>query len=128
MTPTPAEVIARRRAEQQALVARAARFVVALDETLVVRGAAVFGSVARGDFNDRSDIDVLVVAERLPEDPAERQLVVGSPAPGGVEAVVWKPEEWRDRRARRDPVAVDVEAHGIWLSGSMEDLEGGAGR
>lgn len=122
MIPTPAEVIARRRAERQGLLARARRFVAALDEDIGLRAAVVFGSVARGDFNDRSDIDVVIVAERLPDDAAERQRMVGSPAPGGVEAVVWTPDEWRSRREQGDPVAVDVEANGVWLAGRPEDL------
>lgn len=125
MIPTPAEVIARRRAERQGLLARARRFVAALDEDIGLRAAVVFGSVARGDFNDRSDIDVLIVAECLPADAAERQRTVGSPAPGGIEAVVWTPDEWRSRREQGDPVAVDVEAHGVWLAGTPEDLRGG---
>uniref|UniRef100_A0A7C4NJF4 Polymerase beta nucleotidyltransferase domain-containing protein n=1 Tax=Ignisphaera aggregans TaxID=334771 RepID=A0A7C4NJF4_9CREN len=31
----------------------------------------LFGSRARGDYTDRSDIDVLVVADDLPKDPRE---------------------------------------------------------
>lgn len=93
-----------------------------MEETLDLRGAVVFGSVARGDFNDRSDIDVLVVTDGVPDHPAERQLAVGSPTPAGVEAVVWTPAEWRERRARHDPITMDVEAHGVWLAGSLEAL------
>lgn len=88
-----------------------------------MRGAVVFGSVARGDFNDRSDIDVLVVAERIPAGAADRQLAVGSPAPGGIEAVVWTPAEWRAQLQREDPIAVEAQHDGVWLIGSPEMLD-----
>ncbi|CAN5594471.1 hypothetical protein BH20ACT2_BH20ACT2_03100 [soil metagenome] len=44
-------VIDRRRAEQRALVERAAAWAETLPEALGVRSVVVFGSVARGDFN-----------------------------------------------------------------------------
>lgn len=34
--------------------------------------AILYGSYARGDFNEWSDIDVLIVAENLPRSPIER--------------------------------------------------------
>lgn len=115
MVPTPADVVARRRAERLALIGRARAFVTEIAARLDVRAAAVFGSVARGDFNDRSDIDVLVIADSLPDEPAARQLLAGSPTAGGVEAVIWTPAEWRARQACGDPIARDLEAHGVWL-------------
>lgn len=40
-------------------------------EKLRVRLIILFGSMARGDYTDESDIDVLVVADDLPRDPRE---------------------------------------------------------
>ncbi|MGH8908620.1 MAG: nucleotidyltransferase family protein [Egibacteraceae bacterium] len=42
------------------------------------RAVVIFGSVARGDFNDTSDIDVLVVAERLPARATDRLAALGA--------------------------------------------------
>jgi len=38
---------------------------------LAVKLVVLFGSRARGDYTDESDIDVLVVADDLPRDPRE---------------------------------------------------------
>lgn len=76
----------------------------------------VFGSVARGDFHDESDIDVLVVAEHLPPDPVARQLAIGSPAPGGIEAVAWTPGDWHAGE-HRDPIGLEARTVGVWLVG-----------
>lgn len=76
----------------------------------------VFGSVARGDFHDESDIDVLVVAEHLPPDPVARQLAIGSPAPGGIEAVAWTPGDWHAGE-HRNPIGLEARTVGVWLVG-----------
>ena len=39
----------------------------------------LFGSRARGDHHEDSDIDVLVVADRLPRDPREAYEVLADP-------------------------------------------------
>jgi hypothetical protein len=38
--------------------------------------AILFGSYARGDFNVWSDMDVLIVAENLPQNPLERLSLI----------------------------------------------------
>lgn len=38
---------------------------------LTLRLVVLFGSRARGDYTDRSDIDIFVVADDLPKDPRE---------------------------------------------------------
>ena len=62
----------------------------------------LYGSVARGDFHEGSDLDLLVVASGLPKDPLERlkalyRFVEGSEEPKGL-----TPEEFEaERRAGR---------------------------
>lgn len=41
-----------------------------------VRLVVLFGSVAKGDYTEESDVDVLVVADRLPSDPRDAYEVV----------------------------------------------------
>jgi uncharacterized protein len=115
----PRAVIARRRAERTALLERAAGFARGLPPALGVRAVAVFGSVARGDFNRWSDIDVLVIADDLPDRLLDRLDALG-PAPGGVQAVAWTPEEWHGQLARRNPIAVESANAGVWLLGSPD--------
>ncbi len=40
-----------------------------------LKGIVLFGSYARGDFADGSDIDLLVLLSPLPDPPAERESV-----------------------------------------------------
>lgn len=124
VSPTPAEaVIARRSAERARLLGLARNFADGLDPEIGVVAVVVFGSVARGDFHEESDIDVLVVATRLPGDPRGRLRVLGNwPAP--LEPVAWSPEEYRHQRGRRNPIAVEAEAVGVWLRGASTLTEG----
>lgn len=79
----------------------------------------VFGSVARGDFHDASDIDVLIVADKLPARVLERNAAVGL-APSRVEFVVWTPDEFRQELARGNPIAVEAEERGVVLRGALD--------
>jgi uncharacterized protein len=115
-------MLARRRAERAALLDRAARFAEQLDPAVGARAVVVFGSVARGDFNLWSDIDVLVVADHLPDNPLQRLEILG-PTPGGVQPVAWTPSEWRAQLARRNPIAVEASKQGVWLIGSRQDVD-----
>lgn len=114
--PTAAEVIARRRADQRQRLAAARAFVDGIDATVDVRAAVVFGSVARGDFHDSSDTDVLVVAAELPSGFADRLRVIGAPV-AGVDAVAWTPHEWVTQREKRNPIAAEAVERGVWLRG-----------
>ena len=115
-------ILDRRRAEQGELVAQALRFVQSVDAVLQVRAAVIYGSVARGDFNVWSDIDLLIVATDVPRRFPDRLALLGRP-PARMEAVVWTPDEWRSQRHRRNPIATEAMARGIWLRGSAEVLE-----
>lgn len=117
--PTAADVIARRRRWRQQLLDQARRFADRLGPDLDVRAVVVFGSVARGDFNDRSDIDVLVVAGQLLEHPSDRLQALGWPgSEHRVEPVACTPAEHVQRRRKRDPIAVEADEAGVWLVGS----------
>lgn len=117
--PAARQVLDRRRAERTALLAMAERFADALDPALAVCAVVVFGSVARGDFHDASDVDVLVVAADLPFPALERNAAVGIPPPR-VEFVAWTPEEWRQEHERGDPIAVEACELGVVLRGALD--------
>lgn len=114
-------VIARRRAERDALLRTAGAYVGELADRLQIRAAVVFGSVARGDFNQWSDVDVLVIAEGLPADILARLDVLG-PRPAGLQPIGWTPDEWQMQHARRNPIAIEALSKGVWLQGSPEEL------
>ena len=116
-----ANVLRRRHREQEALLDRARRLSSSLPAELGVRAVVVFGSVARGDFNKWSDVDVLVVADGVTGGPIERHRSLGS-VPGRVQPVVWTPAEFRQRLRSGDPIAREAESVGVWLHGSIEAL------
>jgi predicted nucleotidyltransferase len=108
----------RRRAEQAALVAKAKRFAEDLDPALGIHAVVVFGSVARGDFHDSSDVDVLVIADNISAQALERNAAIGVPPPR-VEFVVWTPDEWRRERERGNPIAAEAAERGLLLRGVL---------
>lgn len=114
-------ILERRRMERRAHLARARGFVSALKADLGLRAAVVFGSVARGDFNLWSDVDVLVVAEGFREGPLRRAEDMG-PRPSRVRPVAWTPEEWRSERSRGNPIVREALETGVWLVGSPESI------
>lgn len=118
---TPGEVLARRRAERRRLLQVAREYLAGADPAIGVMAAVVVGSVARGDFHDSSDVDLVLVARGLPDDPAERWNLV-APRHGVVQPVAWTPTEWRAERRRRNPLVVDALDHGVWLVGGPQDL------
>jgi predicted nucleotidyltransferase len=107
-----------RRRERDRLVALARAYVERLGERVPVVAAAVAGSVARGDFNVWSDVDVVVVAERLPARALDRAGLLMADAPGGVQPVGYTPGEL-DRALRRgDPLVTEAVTRGIVLGGA----------
>jgi len=107
------EVIKSRRAWRAALLAEARAFADAIDERLGLREVIVIGSVARGDFHTGSDVDVLVIAEHLPQRGADRLGAVGWTGHGRVAPVVWTAAERASHRRRRNPIAVEADTIGV---------------
>lgn len=89
----------------------------AIDPARQLRAAVVFGSVARGDYHEDSDIDLLVVAAALPARYPDRLRALGWPVPGRIEPVAWTPDEFAARRRAGDLIAVEAEERGVWLVG-----------
>ncbi|MBI2325632.1 MAG: nucleotidyltransferase domain-containing protein [Chloroflexi bacterium] len=109
--------IARREAERARLIALAREYVAALSIRLPIVAAAVVGSVARGDFNVWSDIDVVVVAEGLPASILERQSLLLRGAPVGIQPVGFEPDEFRAAFAKRNRLAREALEAGVVLVG-----------
>jgi predicted nucleotidyltransferase len=112
-----AEVVARRQSERDRLLREAQAFADRLDPALGIRWVAVFGSVARGDFNAYSDIDVLVVADRLPADYRQRLAALDWPSAERVEPVAWTVAEFARQLSRGNPVAVEAVELSVSLAG-----------
>lgn len=78
----------------------------------------LFGSYARGDFDEDSDVDLLVVGEAI--DAGERDLVARSVHDLSDGAFVFSPlvlslDRWTELRRREQILAQDIEREGIAL-------------
>lgn len=114
---TPRQVIESQRARRRELISLAERFVDSLDPALDIQEVVVFGSVARGDCHETSDVDVLVIAKNLPDRALQRNAALGIPPPR-VEFVAWTPEELHRERQRGNPITEEIDKCGHWLYGA----------
>lgn len=112
-------VLTRRRAERARRLDIARTWAHESGPALGARAIVVVGSVARGDFNKWSDLDVLVVADDLPGTLAARLALVAR-RPPGLEAILWTPSELADRRSRAtDPAATEAYERGVVVYGEL---------
>lgn len=111
------DVLTSRRAERQRLIERARGYALAVSERLPVKAVVLAGSVARGDFNVWSDIDVVVVADDLPTRLLDRLGLLSADAPAGVQVVGYTPAELRRAALRSNRLVLDAAAGGILLAG-----------
>jgi len=112
-----AEVLAQRERQREQLLGLARAYLQQLAARVPVVAAAVVGSVARGDFNVWSDVDVVVVAEGLPARAPDRAAVLTADAPSGVQPVGFTPEEFRRAWEWQNPLARSVAGEGVILLG-----------
>ena len=111
------DVLAERREERDRLLAEARAYVERLAAELPIVGAAVVGSIARGDFNVWSDVDIVVVGEGLPARAPERAACLVAFAPPRVQPVGFTPEEFRAARRKGNRLAVEATQDGVILAG-----------
>lgn len=92
-----------------------------LGEVVVV----VYSSYARGDFNEWSDVDVLVVAKSsLPVNPLKRLNLVAeflAEIPG-VECVLLTPLEFKILVRKRNSMALSVLREGVLVTGDITNI------
>lgn len=103
--------------ERERLLGLARSYVDGLARRQPLLAAVVVGSVARGDFNVWSDVDV-VVAERLPERAPDRAMFLAEDAPGGVQPIGFTPEELVLALRRGNPLAQEAVTGGVVLRGA----------
>jgi predicted nucleotidyltransferase len=115
-----ADVLAERRRERDELIELARAYAESLAARLPVVAAVVVGSVARGDFNVWSDVDVVIVADELPPRTPDRASLLVSDAPPRVQPVGFTREELGEALRRGNPLAVDAAHHGVVLVGGDE--------
>lgn len=92
-----------------------------------VVGAWLFGSVARGDADGRSDVDLLIVAidlrsPDLHERVSQLQSDVRSWTGNDVQLTEHSPTSWRGLVRARNPLVQQIRVEGITLAGDTDSL------
>jgi hypothetical protein len=103
---------ARRRED---LVDLASRYADTVRERYGPATVLLYGSVARGDFNLWSDVDVLVVSDALPAHPLARSEALHRMVLPGIEPKGFTLREYRDAEARDDPFIREIAKHCVVL-------------
>lgn len=106
--------VERRRAERGQMIEEARTYFRDKAATIPLRSAHLVGSVARGDFNLWSDVDVVIVTDELPGRFLER-VELFSDRPPGTEVFPYTPEEFENELARSNPIVLEVGEIGIDL-------------
>jgi predicted nucleotidyltransferase len=112
--------VERRRAERSQMIEVARTYVRVKAGAMSIRAGYVVGSVARGDFNVWSDIDVLIIAAELPQRLLDR-IDLFSDRPPGVEVFAYTPQEFERERERKNPIVLEATAIGIDVLAELED-------
>jgi len=111
------KAIEEREAERDRLIELATRYVDGLARRLDVRAAAIAGSVARGDFNLWSDVDVVLIAAGLPARAPDRAALLLEDAPPRVQPIGYSPEEFERELLKGNRLVREATERGVVLRG-----------
>ncbi len=100
-----------------------------LSSWLELHGAWLFGSVARGDADSDSDVDVLIVADNLHSHDLHERLSrlhadVRSWTGNDLQLVEHSPSSWRKLVRAKNPLVEQIRLDGIALAGGTASLLG----
>jgi len=88
-----------------------------LEETRPLRPKAVllYGSYAKGNFTEGSDIDICLIAENLPDDELARRVLIGLYRTPRIRALGFRPLEFLDFLDSLRFLTYDIVADGVVL-------------
>jgi predicted nucleotidyltransferase len=101
------------------MIEAARTYIRAKNSQMQLRAAHVVGSVARGDFNQWSDVDVVIVADGLSPRALDR-IDLFSDRPPGIEVFAYTPRELEQERERKNPIVLEAGHIGIDLLAGPE--------
>lgn len=93
---------------------------------LSLKCVILFGSYARGNFTEGSDIDLCVIAERLPEDELRRRTFVGLYDTTKITAIGFYPQEFINFLKKRRCFVYDIISDGmvVYDDGFFKKIKG----
>ncbi|WP_172633847.1 nucleotidyltransferase domain-containing protein [Caldisericum exile] len=98
---------------QKEYIEKAKVYIINLSKRIDIIEAFVIGSVSRGDFNDASDIDVVIIAKKLPKHPIERMKLLYENIPPLIEPKAYTEEEFQRLLKKQNPIAEETVKIGI---------------
>lgn len=108
------DIIEKRRKEKERLIKRAREFIQRARKFGRI-SVILYGSVARGDFNVWSDIDLIVVAEKFPESMLRRQDVLLTLKVPKIEPKGYTKEEFEKMIRLKSPFIKILKKEGIFI-------------
>ncbi|MEW6226738.1 MAG: nucleotidyltransferase domain-containing protein [Bacillota bacterium] len=123
-------VLQKRARIRQEYLRLAEEFIQAVSSRIPVAAAAVIGSVARGDFSDASDIDVVIISDGLPADLLARSAMLYADVPPRIEPKAYTKPEFLGMLSKKNPLAVATLKEGVVLvdsGGFLKALATGKG-
>ncbi len=112
------EIIKRRKRELRERIELAKEFLRSIYEYLRPMTAIIIGSTAKGDFNQWSDVDLVLVSDRFPENPIDRFRMVELKILPGIEPIPLRTADLMKLVEKGSPVVEDM-VRGIFL---VDDL------
>lgn len=112
------EVIKERLRKRDLYVKKAQAFAECAIHKLSNSTILIYGSVSRGDFNEWSDIDVLIITrEEIPQRPTERLDIVYDCMKENplIEPVIITLNELRKLLAKKNPLVIEALKKGVIL-------------
>jgi len=82
---------------------------------LAIRCVLLFGSYAKGNFTESSDIDVCVIAEKLPQEELARRCLRGLYSIPKINAIGFLPQEFLQYLSGLRFLAYDIISEGLLL-------------
>lgn len=122
------EVIKERARRREEYLREARKFAECVLRKLSNSTVIVYGSVARGDYNEWSDIDVLIVtSNNIPQKPMERLDLVYEYVRRGlpIEPVIVTYDEFIKLLNRKNPLIIDALERGVVLVDKLNIRHGG---
>lgn len=112
------DIVEKRKRELRERIELAREFLRSIYEYLRPMTAIIIGSTARGDFNQWSDVDLVLVSDRFPENPMDRFRMVELKILPGIEPIPLRTADLMRLVEKRSPVVGDM-MKGIFL---VDDL------
>lgn len=114
-----------RKLQREEYITLARSYATDLQQELGPLSAVLIGSVARGDFNLGSDLDVLIISDNLPANPLKRSRLLYSMVKPMIEPKGYTKAEFNTLLYKKNPLVVAVAKEGIVLldEGFLRDLK-----